>query len=363
MDRLGLAVLAAVLSALLAAAPVLAAAAANGVVYVSGPSHVEVPIYYTVVNAKNVSIDANGTYVLNVSVPSGWTPEAVIVNINTNETGARITALDANGTALASADIVPLSTGYYISLPGNTSKVKITSLGAVWHGTITVLVESSVKFDFEWPQKITVVNGTGKATVKVKQVAGPPGQIFIVETEQKFDVYFDDPTPEYTDDHMVETTGAGWSADVPMVVLSSAAPGTFKIPIYVYFKAKGGVQTEVAEVNLGINLPGGGGNGGSSATAALHVNAKWLGLGIIFLLFLFLLAGGKGRRGIAAPGGILLLLLLIGVAALALGLVDVDVHPNVDWKAIGVGVIALLMFLFMAKPGMAKKAAERLGLS
>jgi len=123
-----------------------------GTVHISGPTSVEATISAKIVDSQAVNVNANGTYRFNITPPKGWdlpgVIDAVIVKVSSTASGAKLVALDANGTQIATADIVPLSSGFSMTFPGNTASVEIQNLGtSIWQGTITILVQSIAKFN------------------------------------------------------------------------------------------------------------------------------------------------------------------------------------------------------------------------
>jgi len=283
--------------------------------------------------------------------------EAVVVKVSSTASGAKLVALDANGTQIATADIVPLSSGFSMTFPGNTASVEIQNLAtSVWQGTITILVQSTIKFNFTFPDQITVQNGQGQGTVFARQVSGPAGKIFILDSSTKFDVKFKDPTPEYSGDYMVETTGAGWSDNIPLVVTAgSVSPGSYSVSFKVYFQDQNGLKAELATYSMSITLNSQG-QGQATVQPVDEGSSKWkyAGIGVVagLILAMLFLGGGRGRRG-TAPAW-LILLVMLAVIAFAAGLLDIHVNTHIDPVWLGVGIIALLALFMMSRQGLIK---------
>ena len=310
---------------------------------------VSIPIY-----SKTIAIPANTPYVINVTVPEGVKADAIKVIIVDYTESIQLKAYEGS-TKVADITVVPLSTGFSTVLPANTTTIELSNPISVWEGTITVLVETSVEFQVTPPSTIIVKNGTGTGNMYVKQVSGPAGKIFLLDDSLDFDVSFRDPEPEYPGDYVVETTGAGWSANVPVVVSSTAKPGTYSIKIQMWYSPLGdvGVQpTLVATFNLSLDT--------TAATSGLTEVKEWLkdkwmyvGAGLIILILLLMLIP-KRRIGMAGLSGnlfILLLFLLVVVLGVTIAFLD-QVHAT----ALGIGVGAFLILLLLLQSGKLKLA-------
>ncbi|MEM4976673.1 MAG: hypothetical protein QXT64_05050 [Desulfurococcaceae archaeon] len=312
---------------------------------------ISIPIY-----SKTIAIPANTPYVINVTVPEGVKADAIKVIIVDYTESIQLKAYEGS-TKIADITVVPLSTGFSTVLPANTTTIELSNPTQVWEGTITVLVETSVEFQVTPPSTIIVRNGTGTGNMYVKQVSGPAGKIFLLDDSLDFDVSFRDPEPEYPGDYVVETTGAGWSANIPVVVTSTAKPGTYSIKIQMWYSPLGdvGVQpTLVATFNLSLDTSAGG-LSGSISEVKEWLKDKWMyiGAGLIILILLFMLVP-KRRIGMAGLSGnlfTLLLFLLVIVMGVTIAFLD-QVHAT----ALGIGVGAFLILLLLLQSGKLKLA-------
>ncbi len=380
MNRLGLAVLAAVLSALLVAAPALAAVAAPTASVTISTYTKKVSFYVPVVD-ENVSIPANATKAFNVTLPQ-WKPsdvEAVIVVVKT-DAKLGLAAKDVNGSVLATADVVPLGTAYTVTLPPTTTTVELSAPPEeAANATIQVYLQSNdAEFELT-PETNSVTLTAGQAAYvafTVKQLSGPSVFVYFntvypssVEGFTASMLHSDKSSSYEGTAGGVWTSGSGWTdtAYLRLYWDGSGQETNVNVEVILYADPDGpdGPATPMAVAQVNLSMPA---SPAAAADVAAHlksIDAKWLGIGVIFLLFLFLLAaGGKhGRRGTAAPGGVLLLLFLLAVLALAAGFFNLHADVgSIDWKAVGIGVVALLLFLMLAKPHAVRKVASRIGL-
>ena len=170
-------VLAVALFAMLVAGPV--GLAASGIVLEPTVQSFEVSLNVPVYN-ETVSIAANSTHTITVSLPANWTTDDIqaVHVIARGVTGEiSLAAKDANGSVLATGTIVPLSTEYHQTLPPTTKTIEL-SAGAAANATIIVLVQSKpIKVTVQlYESKISLEPGTaGWVHGKMTVVDGPAG--------------------------------------------------------------------------------------------------------------------------------------------------------------------------------------------
>jgi len=353
----------AVLAIALLLAPAIALANTATVQVYTEKAILQVSVYESA-----VSYAANGSIDINVSVPS-WLSgyvDAVVVHIYNASGQTQLAAYDANNTQLATASVVPLSSGYSVTLPADTTKVTLSGSQA-WSGTLKIVVESTIEFQVTPPTQITIANGQGEGLAHIKQVSGPAGQIYLVELDPNFDISFRDETPEYQGDTFVETTGAGWEADVPIVVTTSAQPGTYNVDVTMYFKAQDVGALEVATLSFTFDLSGDTGTGSGSTTTtsttsesiidqikADPTKAALIGVGILvfFALIIMAFSGGKGKKGaIKLTGELYIILMMMFVAVIGVAITMLDKTMAL---ALGVGVAAFMILLMFMGAGKIK---------
>ncbi|MEM3948254.1 MAG: hypothetical protein QXM76_01500 [Zestosphaera sp.] len=306
---------------------------------------IDIPIY-----SKTIAIPANTTYTINITIPSGINATAVKVVMSGYSENVKLTAY-ADTTKVAEVSVVPLASGEFSTvLPADTTKIEFLSV-KVWEGTITVLVESIIGFQVTPPSSINVVNGTGTGIMRIKQVRGPAGSLILIDNSPDFEVKFRDPEPEYEGDYVVETTGAGWEADVPVVVTTGTAkPGTYSINVQMWFIPPDTIQpTLVATFNLSIDT-----QVSMFDQAKEFIKDKWMyvGAGLIIILILLFMLIPKRRIGMAGLSGnlfTLLLFLLVVVLGVTIAFLD-QTHA----MALGVGVGAFLILLLLLQSGKLK---------
>lgn len=277
----------------------------SGVAYVAGPSVVEATIQKTILR-QDVSIDANSTKYINYTLP-GWV-ESVVVVIDNATDSVVLEALDSNDSVVATATVVPLSSGYSITLPGSATKLALkNNLGSIWSGTVTIVVQATVKFEIPLDGKtITITEHPdggiyGEIQLNIKQISGPPGYLAVREFDSKFDSYFIDTTPERSSDHEVETTGAGWSETVPFRVVAYVdQPGTYTHSLDIYFTVQdnsgsGPLEYKVSSYQMSVSMTGqGSGTGTVTEDSGFRISWGSLGIGIVAGLLLVLLLGRRG---------------------------------------------------------------------
>jgi len=155
---------------------------------------------------------------------------------------------------------------------------------------------------------------------------------------------------------MVETTGAGWSENIPLIVTaSSVSPGSYSVSFKVYFQDQNGLKAELATYGMSITLNSQG-QGQATVQPVDEGKGKWMyaGIGVVVgLIFAMLFIGNnRGRRGMAPAW--LILLIALAALAFAAGLMDVNFNFNVDPVWLGVGIIALLALFMMSRQGLVK---------
>ncbi len=343
-----------VIALLLALAPLAVAADGTATLTVSK----EQAILQYVVYEGAVSYAANSSHSIDISIPE-WLEgyvDVIRVIIYSASASSTLTAIDANGSVLLTADIVPLSTAYGITVPPETAQIQLGGSEA-WEGTIKIVVESSIEFEVTPPSQITVSGGKGEAPAHIKQVSGPPGEIYLIELDPNFDIAFKDTTPEYSGDTHVETTGAGWEADVPIVVTTAAQPGTYYVEVSMYFKAmEEASPVEVAKLSFTVDLSSseeggeeGGGEWSWEDIKSDPTKLALIGLGAIVVIGLMMVVAGGGRKGMASLGSeavIVLLMLLVAVIGVAITMLDKTMA-----LALGVGVGAFMILLVFLAAG------------
>ena len=322
----------------------------------SGTATISVATYKaTIPWEQSYTVDVNNsTQTITVTVPD-WLKSYSNVYIKYDLNGSGSIDLRAlkNGTQLLSSTIVPLSTGEakgVVSLSDIPDTIELGST-QVWKGSITLVVESTVEFQIQIvTPTIYVRNGTGTGQLNITQVSGPAGKIFMVETDLAFDAYLVDPTPEYSGDHMVETTGAGWNQVVDFkVVAGNVQPGTYNLQVQLWFES-GTLSVQIGDLSVSLASSG----SSNTTTSWLDFNisnskAKYalLGFAVAFIFALLFLVMGGGRRGMASPAaGMLLLLIFAAVIAVALTIV----RPEMA-LAMGVGVAVFLVLLILQAKG------------
>lgn len=306
MWRKSLAILGLLAVLALALAPLapVSKAYTTGVAYITGPTGiVEATLEKTIVR-QDVSVAANSTKYINYTLP-GWV-ESVIVYIDNASDSVTLEALDANDSIVASATVVPLSSGYSVTLPASATKIALkNNLGSVWSGTITIVVQATIEFDIPLDGvTITVAEHPdgiyGEAQLNIRQISGPSGYLAVRELDTRFDSFFIDPTPERPNDHEVETLGGGWSETVPFRVIAYVnQPGTYTHELHVFFHTNddtGPLEVEIASYTMTLQM-----NTDNTGTGTITeddngagVGWKWLGVGMIAALVLvWLFRGGR----------------------------------------------------------------------
>ena len=367
MDTRG-ALLALALVAVLVAAPALAAS--QIAVTLSSETYTAqftIPVY----NAS-INLAANTSQTINVTLPNNWSKndiDYILVHVET-DAPIHLSAV-TNGTVVASADVVPLSSGYTVTFP-YSDQIRLAAAQQAAQAVVAVyLVSNDVEFTLNLESNTVKLYPNQSAFVKmnITQKNGPKVFVYF-NTVYNFNISGfnaqvfknDKATPYEGSAYGKWTTGAGWTDTAYLRLYWDGSGQETNLIIQVILYADpdgpdGPVRPmSVASISLDAPLPA------AIANAAKKIDAKKIGIGIIALFALFLLLGGgkRGRRGTGTPNA-MILLILVAALAIGLGLIDVDVHPSIDAKMLGIGIIALLLFLMMAKPGAFQKAARRLG--
>ena len=244
----------------LALAPV-SQAYTSGVVYLPPSVTFKATYEKTIVDSMQFSVNANSTKSIdlrNYTLPGSI--DAVIVKVTGASGQAKLTAKDANGNAVASADIIPLSSGYTVTLPGNTRVIDIqNSLNAIWNGTITIVVQTTNRVTLEFQQtQIVITSGIGIANADIVVYrlaeAGSLGlTVFRVQPIASFNIYFADPNDVdgdgktsndkfiYVQAHNDENNPARYPVQVKIVPPSQT--GTYSVTLRMYYHP--GVQLDV----------------------------------------------------------------------------------------------------------------------
>ena len=323
------------------------------------------------VYSSDVSIAANSTFDIPVNVPD-WLSghvDAIRVYIINASGSASLTALDANNTKLVTADVIPLSSAYELTLPANTAKISL-GVTSPWNGTVTIIVESGIDFDVNIPSPITIHNGSAEVTAHVTQKSGPAGKIALGDDNPYIDIKFRDPQPEYSGDDWVETSGAGWEADIPVVITAGGVkPGTYVVTVTMYFSAQDVGTLEVKKMSFTFDLSGDSTGSGSTTTTSTTsesiidqikadpTKAALIGVGILvfFALIIMAFSGGKSKRGMAKlTGEVFIVLMMMLVAAIGVAITMVSKEYAM---AMGVGVAAFLILLLFMSAGKIKVAS------
>ena len=325
---------------------------------------------------KSITIAANGTYTINVTLPKNWTPSDVAaIHIVAEDVSTQFTlsAKDVNGTVLATGTVVPLSSGWQMTLPPDTAKIELSTENPA-NATIVVYVQSDpIKFKVSLEKdSITMkIGDTAWVHGVIQQVSGPP--VFLwgkieVTNPLKANAYWgtyntgDVPDPNKAIGTSIYTDGANWtgkfSIHVDTTSMSEKEKGTYKVTLMFYASPDYGEESTNAQLVATVNLAGTLSNDGFLNLNTSNVDAKSVGIGAVVALVFALVFMGHGsgrhgrRRGTVSPGaGILILLVLIAAIGLAAGLIDVQTRFNIDPKMLGVGILAMLALILLIRQG------------
>lgn len=310
-----------------------------------------------------LSLAANTTQSITVSLPSNWTSsdiQAVIVHVNTDQK-LSLAAKDANGTQIAAADVIPLSSGYTVTLPPETATIDLTASQAA-QASVTVYLQSvNVTFTLTpSSDSITVYpNDPAWMSISVKQTGGPKVYVYFNLDYNRSNgftasIFQSDKATPYNDATNGKwTSGQGWTdtAYLRLYWDGSGNDTSKQVKIILYADPDGYNgpyrPMSVAVINLAGSFP----VSSTEIVAKLEQNKMALyGVGIVVFLILVaaVLFGGKGRRGGIAPS---LLLLLVFAAALAIAVTVV--RPEMA-AAMGVGIAVFLILLLLQAKGKVK---------
>ena len=385
----GIPALAVILGVLILLGPLSLVGMAASNVVVLTPKVMEFNATLTeVVFNQTVSIAANGTYTINVTLPSNWSSSdvaAVHVAAKGVSSSISLTALDASGATLATATIVPLSTVYHTVLPANTVQIKLAAQNAA-NATITVYVQSNpVNFKLSLTASQVTIDLTKRDHAwlqgTLQQTSGPSGYVwgyihgsyYPLNVKGYWGAYSDTAPPPAAPAYISDsekTTGAGWSKSISIYIdasqlkTSTVTSANYTIYIDFYYDSKppstpiptsAPNALHVASITLAGNLTD---NILKLKADIENVDWKSLGVGAVVVLVIGLLFLGarasRGRRGSASPA-VLLILVLVLLAGLgfALGLMDFDLKTKyeIDPAMLGVGMLAALALLLMVKAG------------
>ena len=317
-------------------------------------------LYHTVYNAST-SIPANGSVTINITTPKGWNAsdvDAVLV-VAKNVSGEISLSAYAGTTQVASATIVPLSTGYTQTLPPDTTKITLSATNAATAQITVYVVSNEVKFELNINTTSVMVplGGTSSVTGTLKQVSGPPGQVWAAWSQPsplKVNVLWDDiklPASE-----AINTTGAGWSKPFRVIIDATnvTQESNFAVQVAFYYDEQGvSIQNStskqlVAQLSLTGDLTGIANNADDIVSSGNLWKYAAAGIGILVIAFLglLLLGGKKGRRGAIKGEGSLILLLFIFLAAIGASLAYL--RPEMAMAAlVGLGAFAIMFALLI----------------
>ena len=224
----------------------------------------------------------SATVDLSLYLPANLTPDYIRVKVDTQAGNAKIVALDVNGNALASADIIPLAGGYEIKLPAETVQLRFENydLNAAWSGSITVIVESGIDITMSFNQKeVTVIDGVATVDVTITinklgtdgslslQVIGGSGvsgtqasssdirNWFSVEFFDSYDADGDNKIGKIEDDGSVTRDAfiyvtpnlQGQNITTDVIIVTTAPSGSYKVEVKMYFHENVKLESEAAQ--------------------------------------------------------------------------------------------------------------------
>ena len=233
----------------------------SGVVYLPPSVSFKTTYEKTIVDQMQFSVNANSTKSIdlrNYTLPG--IIHAVIVKIDGASGNVKLTAKDENGTAVASADVVPLASGYTVTLPGSTRVIDIqNSLNAIWNGTITIIVQATNKVELEFEEtQIVITSGVGIANAEIVVYrlaeAGSLGlSVYDVRPRASFDVMFVDPSDvdgdgKTSNDEFIYVKAHNDASNparypVQVKIIPPSRPGTYSVTLNMHYLA--GVQMDV----------------------------------------------------------------------------------------------------------------------
>ena len=315
----------------------------------------------------SVSFSGNTTMTLSYTPP--W-PASVIEHVYLKYEGSGdqvvIRALDSNGTSLGEVTVVPLASGSasgVIELAGVPTQLAIDpgqTSSAVWNGTITIVVQSTVQFNVTGlPSSVSVAPGSSSGfDLKVSQTAGPSGTLSWTDTFYKSGQITYDLSADYSWASnglaTVDTTGAGWSDNCTVTITaSSSAAGTYTGVFKLYFTPVGSTtQVLVAQIDMVFtDSSSNSTNTTTTTTTPWYKNidkekAKTIGvyaaagLGVLFVILL--LVGGVRLRRSMIPAGLAVLIIAVIAMSAALAFVKPELLVGI---AAGIGAFLVLVIL------------------
>ncbi len=300
-------------------APIARAASTdNTITFQIESASFKVPVNYVVYN-KTVNIAANGSVTIDVTLPPKWTSSdvaAVIVQAKDVTSSIDLTAKDSSGATVATSTIVPLSTGYSVTLPASTSQIVLAASSAA-NATIIVYVQSNpVSFDLT-VEKTSVTLKPGQTAWihgTLVQKSGPGGWVWgtlsvtsPLAARAYWGTFNTGDIPPSTADigNPIDTTGANWSKQFSIHIdATNVAPdqgGQYTISLKFYYDAlfETPVNATNAQLVATLALTGTISNTTSSVSDWVSQHSdqlKWAiaGAGVVFgLLFLMALFGKK----------------------------------------------------------------------
>ena len=322
MDRRLLAVLPVLLAIAIGLAAPLASAYTSGVVYLPPRASFSVPYEKVVAEGLTVQVPAASTDANGNTVPGTNTIDLAqytsglagiqAIKVRVTDASGQVTlkAVDANGSVIAQADVIPLASGYEVTLPGTTANITIENLMQnIWQGTITIVVQTSIDVELQFQQsQITVVGGQGlaPATIVVKSLPAA-GSLSLSDDRLDFSVTFSDPsdvdqdgktdsdTHIYVQSHSDPNNPATY--DVQVKVSTSAAPGTYTVKLYLYYyeglrldvdpPAPGVEGQKIGELTLNVALQDDGTGTVQPQPVEDGIPVKWA-LAVLFLVIIFM---------------------------------------------------------------------------
>ncbi len=312
----------------------------------------------------SVSFSGNTTMTLSYTPP--W-PASVIEHVYLKYEGSGdqvvIRALDSNGTSLGEVTVVPLASGSasgVIELAGVPTQLAIDpgqTSSAVWNGTVTIVVQSTVQFNVTGlPSSVSVAPGSSSGfDLKVSQTAGPSGTLSWTDTFYKSGQITYDLSADYSWASnglaTVDTTGAGWSDNCTVTITaSSSAAGTYTGVFKLYFTPVGSSsQFLVAQIDMVFTDSSSGNNTTTTTTSSWNIDrekAKTIGvyaaagLGVLFVILL--LVGGVRLRRSMIPAGLAVLIIAVIAMSAALAFVKPELLVGI---AAGIGAFLVLVIL------------------
>ncbi len=292
-----------------------ASAQASGVIYLPPYMDVDTVLEKTVIDNMAVTVNANSSYTIDLAqrITGIGRVDSVKVIVSRASGSATVKALDANRNVLAKADIVPLASGFTVTLPGNTAFISIENLvTSVWNGSITVVVMSSIDVRLTFQQtQVQVVGGQAVVPAVIEVYSLPQaGSVSLTDDRVDFEVSFEDPNDVDRDGRTVGDSFIylqAYSGSTPKTysvqvkITTSAAPGTYTLKITMWLSE--GTQLEgdtganavaIGSVTLTASITDE--SSGTITMATRSVSGEWVkyalaGLAGIILGILFL--GGR----------------------------------------------------------------------